>query len=487
MQIIAKISFNLLLFLISTIAHPISTTAPTVIPKIDTNDEKTITKKKSTTKVIKITQKTIARGSIFHIAKPGLYHVMENLKFGSKAFIIDTNNVIVDLQGHTLDFSKKNNYGISFIAGLSNITIKNGVIRNASAVEALTLSKNSNINLSNLVISTAGTCAILVHACSDINIDTLTLSGTMLQAGIKIEQSASVIVDRCNMKNIFVKSFCGINIQKSQIIICKNNSITNVQANSRFQGLLAQGSSRIIFDNNLITMNTGNVFIGISLSDNRYNKITNNEISMNTTKINHRLLRSIIDFPDELRTANDQFNDQKSTYDLHVDPFSITRKKISLNISPSPSPSPSPLPGGTLIGINISNNERAAVISDNKIKDNMASHAAYGIRIYSYVPTDTESTRMLQIEKNEIGSNIGADFQYGIYDQDEPSSNTYIQNKVTFHGKSLDGSSMPSTPENKANYFLRKNCQITNLIKEAPADDINFFAEDLNNKNLSIY
>ncbi len=460
MRIIAKIILKLLLFFIGTTAQ--ATTAP-----------------------IKVTQNGIAHNCVFHISKPGVYHVMESIKFGAMPFIIDANDVVFDLQGHTIDFSRENAYGISFMAGRKNISIKNGTIRHASGVEALSLTQNTNVTLSKLEIATAGTTALLVHSCSDINIDNLTISGTMLQTGVQIEQSASVFIDNCTMQNIFARSFRGFSIQQSQNVLCKHNIIKNVQAVTLFRGFTVQGSSRIILSKNLITMNTAHICIGMSLSGNRHNKIVHNEISMNTTKIDQKHLRSGIDFTEELRSPNYSIESTAK----RSDEFSDLEELVldAGNGSQDTSRNAYKLPGGTLIGINVGSSERFAAISNNTIKDNIGSYASYGIRINGYLPSSTEKTRTLLFEKNEIGSNIGAKFQYGLYDGDEPSNNGYIQNKILFHGKSLDGSSMPSSPECRANYFMRKNCQITNLIKEAPVDDINFFLDDLNNKNLSIY
>jgi hypothetical protein len=460
MRIIAKIILKSMLFFINTSLH-------------------------ATTQPFKITQHSIAQNIVFHIAKPGLYKVMENIKFGTIPFIIDSNDVIFDLQGHTIDFSRENAYGISFMAGRTNITIKNGSIRQASESETLSLTQNTEVTLSKLEISTAGTTALLVHSCSDVRIDNLTISGTMLKTGVQIEQSVNVFIDNCTMQNIYAKSFRGFCIQQCQNVVCKNNIVNNVQAVSLFQGFFVKNSSRIFLSKNLITMNTAHICIGITLSGNRHNKIFYNEISMNTTKINQKHLRSETDFNEKLGNSSYSkksifkgSNDFKNLEELVLD---------TANTSQDSSSNANQLPDGTLIGINIGREERFATISNNIIKDNIGSYASWGIRINPYIPSKRDKTRTLHIDKNQIGSNIGAKYQYGLYDADKPCHNTYIQNKILFHGKSLDGSGMPIFPECKANYFMHKNCQITNLIKEAPADNINFFTDDLNNKNLSIY
>ncbi|MBM3886778.1 hypothetical protein FJ364_02500 [Candidatus Dependentiae bacterium] len=450
-----------------------------------------------------ITQKSII-GNILHISAPGEYIVTENIHLGSVLFLIDANDVSIDLQGNTIDFSRENRYGISFMAGCTGITIKNGTIRHASAVEAISLTQNSNITLSNLDISTAGTTALLIHACSDVNLKKLEFSGTMLQTGVQIEQCLNIFVENCLMQNIYAKNFRGFSIQQSQIVVCKNNTINNVQTVNIFRGFVVQKSSRVCLTKNTITMNTGQVCIGISLAANRHNKITNNEISMNITKANQKHLRSIEGLElekTEVNTKDEPLHSQGSDSTAKTQPskdivfddnfYSGNIESLFLD-DPILEMDPTnrgnyQIKHGTFIGINVGSTEQFANIAHNTIKDNIGRHAAYGIRIHYYVPSKTESSRTLHIEKNEIRTNIGTNYQYGIMDQDDPSNNAYIQNKVLFHGKSLEGSSMPTSPEKKANYFMRKNCQITNLIKEAPVDDINFFTDDLNNKNLSIY
>lgn len=374
--------------------------------------------------------------SILAINQSGQYLITQDVDFAEKPIVISANNVELDLGGHTITFSKLNPYGILFTAGSSNIIIKNGTILNSSP-EALNIS-NNNITLSDLNITAANTTGIAIVNSNNIRITSVTLTGS-LRTGISITTAVDIEVKNCTLKSIITKSFTGIHVLNSETITCSGNAINTVQTKKDFYGFRVEGSSRVILSQNILSMNTGRACTAIRMANGHQNTVSQNNIFMNSTR----------------------FLQQKTAHIGVV----VDRKQSHM-----------------FIGIDIDPKEQQCVVMLNNIRDNRGSYGAYGLLIRERFGND----RRIHIEKNDISTNHGHTLQYGIYDGDNLSQNTYLRNRVSFHGQCLDGSSMPSSPEPKANYFMQKNCPIFNLIKEASADELGFLKED-EDKNLSIY
>ncbi len=377
--------------------------------------------------------------SLLAINQPGQYLITEDIDFAEKPIVISANNVELDLGGNTITFSNLNPFGILFATGNSNITIKNGSILNSSP-EAFNISSNNNISLINLNITVASTTGIVLTNSKNIRITSVTLTGTPL-IGISITTSVDVEVTTCTLKSIITKSFTGVHILNSETITCNSNIMNNIQTKKNFYGFKVISSSRIIISQNTVSMNTaGRSCTCISMIAGRHNTVSQNNIFMNSTNFL------------EFTSPNTKAIDNKKKFNR-------------------------------FIGIDIDKGEHLCIVSGNTIRDNRARYAAYGVRIQER----TTEYRHIHLEKNDISTNHAQNIQFGIYDADNLSQNVYLQNKVSFHGQSLNGSSMPTIPTPKANYFMLKNCPIHNLIKEASADELSFLPEDLNNKNLSIY
>ena len=97
---------------------------------------------------IPITQEDIDAG--FIISSPGKYCLVENVSHTSvgNAILIDTDNVTLDLCGHTIDGTNTGTTGIR-IANANNVIVKNGRIIN-TAFDGLVINGATRICVSNV-------------------------------------------------------------------------------------------------------------------------------------------------------------------------------------------------------------------------------------------------------------------------------------------------------------------------------------------------
>lgn len=421
-----------------------------------------------------ISQATFIGRNLFLIQKPGSYCFTEHMLLDEKPIIISTNNVELDLGGNVIDFSRYNPYGILITPGCKNITIKNGFI-NSAAPAALSLHQNAHLTLSDLTIHAMGRTALSVTRSSFIRINHVTISGTKINSGVEITKSSNVFIESCIIRDITneqpEEDFCGIQIKNSEAITCNNNKIQNIKTTRSMSGFDIQASVRTVLSQNNISMNTATNCIGIDISNGQRNEITHNEISLNSTESLYTPK------PDPNNPCCDACANEKKRSKKRTKCPDGTSNSSGGNSSNSATKLK------VFTGINVTLEEDSLIIANNKICNNISSYAAYGL----YINRNLAKIRRIIIEKNDIAKNTGQKLQFGIYDGDSLSHNTYINNKVSFHGRSLDGSSLPIPALKKANYYLEKEGPITNFIRESSVNELSFFPGDLQDKNLSIY
>lgn len=381
--------------------------------------------------VYTITQADITSRGLLLISVPGTYEFAENIYFGEKPIFINCSDVVLNLAGYSIIFSAQNPYGIRISPECEHITIKNGLIKSDSP-EPFFLINVKNVTYENISFCLNSITGIVVSHSAGVTLKGIKMSGK-LELGIQVGNSYATEISSCSIKNINARKFCAIKIFSSENISCLRNTISENFARKRIRGILVKDSSRIVIAQNVFSMNTGEKCSGISLLSGSYNKISDNKIFMNATK------------------------------NLHV----LAENNFAT----------------TFIGINVGETEQETSLLRNEIRDNAGDYAAYGI----YVRRGILHERHIYLEKNNISSNNGKILQFGIYDGDNLSVNAYLGNVVSFHGQSLDGSSMPLLPQKKANYYIRKNLPIANMIKETCVDELSLGFEEHSAKNISIY
>lgn len=129
------------------------------------------------------------------INSPGNYVFGENIKWEAtgdgQAILITANNVILDLNNHSLKSKKTNFNTIGILAiSVSNIIIKNGSIENF-AFHGIKCENSANIYIKN----------ITVNGLNKDNIATFTVP-----VGILVSTSSNAFVSQCTVKNLDVRT-----------------------------------------------------------------------------------------------------------------------------------------------------------------------------------------------------------------------------------------------------------------------------------------
>ena len=157
---------------------------------------------------IQFGQSDIGAGGVYIINSPGVYCMYQDANWtAGTAITVNSNDVTIDMQDHTLDGGNSGVSGIVINGGLRNITIKNGNINNPTSAciannnSALTLQdliiRDMNFNIINGALSHAGV-VITAPSSTDIAFANVLIEDcTGYNAFINLNPGASAVVRRC--------------------------------------------------------------------------------------------------------------------------------------------------------------------------------------------------------------------------------------------------------------------------------------------------
>lgn len=170
------------------------------------------------------------------------------------ALLIDNSNVTIDLNGHTISQvgAQPNVNGIETISNISNITIKNGIIRDVSGTGILINQGCQNVIIDNVQFINCGTRAIDFSGAASPN------------TIVNCEISNCDIINSCTTaaSNIAVRLLRVESLKMSNCTINNNGSTT-----TSLQAIRVDTGTKAFIENTKINCNTVLTFSAIVFSD----------------------------------------------------------------------------------------------------------------------------------------------------------------------------------------------------------------------------
>ncbi len=221
--------------------------------------------------------------SAMNITQPGNYAIGQEIQFNASAaddtlIIIDSDNVNLDLSGHTIAQSNTVDgvHGIIINSGHNNITVKNGVIYHVTGSGVVVNDNCENIMFQDLVINSCGNGATMMNMNGTTNgirnvlIERCIITDCISRLIVRISNCSGIYFGSCNLNNnTSPLALIGISLSNvtngvfDSIIIANNNSPSN------FTGVNAASSSQewkncYVLGNSTATTLNGIVMIGNS-------------------------------------------------------------------------------------------------------------------------------------------------------------------------------------------------------------------------------
>jgi parallel beta-helix repeat protein len=220
-----------------------------------------------------ITQEDIDAG--FTISTSGKYCLSENVTHtsASVAITIDTDNVTINLDGHTIDGTSTATNGIATNGTRKNIIIQNGSI--TSCEIGINIDNTSQVCINDLIIKQSSDNAIEIANSSSIIIKNC-LTSNATNSGIAISLSNNYTVKNCTAQNNGTFGF--VTTSSTNGLFVNNKSLTN--DNDGF--LLFNANDNIIICQ-CIALNNSRIGFNIDTSSTNTSLIHNKSIANTIT------------------------------------------------------------------------------------------------------------------------------------------------------------------------------------------------------------
>jgi hypothetical protein len=224
-------------------------------------------------------QAEIGSGGIYTISAPGIYCMRENVSFTTSAAItVNSNDVTINMEGHTLNGTNNNTTGIVLNSGIQNVTIHNGIIENLAGGLCPNVLLVACDTLSS--VSVCGACPAGIAICDALG-SVATLRNVTIQdmnfnnnsvAAIQFTLATAPTLDvdglfiqNCNAYNsggIFATAIGGI----VQGCIVNENRGPGFQGGIVLQGRESNLAESLLIQDCIVTSSLGNSYGYISLA-----------------------------------------------------------------------------------------------------------------------------------------------------------------------------------------------------------------------------
>ncbi len=178
-------------------------------------------------------QSDIGAGGVYTINSPGVYCMSSDANWSAGAAItVNSSNVTIDMQNHTLNGGSSGATGIVINGGLSNVTIKNGNITNPTF--ACVAKGGADVLLQNIIIQNMNFSVINVAASHP---------AVLMQGGPTDTQFHNVLIENCTGYNTFITLNPGLlAVVRGCLLTCSGLGVSPIgNASITIQGL-PQGS-----------------------------------------------------------------------------------------------------------------------------------------------------------------------------------------------------------------------------------------------------
>lgn len=140
----------------------------------------------------------------FKITKSGSYCLTKDLTITSVSdtILVQADNVILDLGGHTLTLPLDNIVSGIFIGGRSNVTIKNGIIIGSNQASAILVDSSQNIFIENVIFDALNAGLVLIST------NNITVTDCVFRnMNVSIEFTAVCILNFSSSNGVIENSF----------------------------------------------------------------------------------------------------------------------------------------------------------------------------------------------------------------------------------------------------------------------------------------
>jgi hypothetical protein len=185
-------------------------------------------------------QSDIGAGGTYTISSPGVYCMYNDANWSTGAAItVNSSDVTIDMQNHTLNGGNAGATGIIINGGMSNVTIKNGNITNPTS--ACIAKGGPDTLLQNIIIQNM--------SFSQLGGPT-SVPAVSMQGGATDDQFYNVLIENCRAYNCYIILNPGLSaVVRGCLFSCNAiNSAPNGNANITISGLSSLGESAVIED-----------------------------------------------------------------------------------------------------------------------------------------------------------------------------------------------------------------------------------------------
>ena len=199
---------------------------------------------------IQFGQSDIGAGGVYTINSPGVYCMYDDANWSSGAALtVNSSNVTIDMQNHTLNGGSSGPTGITINGGLSNVTIKNGNITNPTS--ACIAKGGVDVLLQNIIIQNMNFNVVNVAA---------SYPAVSITGGPADTQFYNVLIENCTGYNTFITLSQGLlAVVRGCVFTCNGLGLSaSGNASITIQGLPSLsllGQSAIIEDCSLANDN----------------------------------------------------------------------------------------------------------------------------------------------------------------------------------------------------------------------------------------
>lgn len=200
----------------------------------------------------------------FTITEPGSYYLSRDITHEGpgSALVIESSNVTIDLEGHTLEMQDENYNNINSFGNYTNIRIENGTVEGGGIgikVSNSSGGKDLTVRLTDLLVTGARTEAIKVFANASTNNARVYIARNILKdngrEGIELTNVTDGIVSDNVIAEVSagVADVPGIRLTNCDALKISRNSVSKFTGN----GIHAYNINGIVFEENSLSRNTG--------------------------------------------------------------------------------------------------------------------------------------------------------------------------------------------------------------------------------------